>query len=182
MAGAWWARMQTSSSSTSSTNSRGKTKGKRQRRRSNRSGPGKRPGRSLAQGCESQPDFLVNIILLIRRDVKRNLEPPLTFLWKSAGAAQGLDAWERAPHRTLTPKKVELEQSKHDGSWVSCCDCAIFPAGAGGLRQPEARFALAGHKESQNGRPTGLDLVVLGQEVVRFAATDLSSLCWPRRA
>src|SRR6266446_4609013 len=106
-----WARMHTSSSSTSTTNSRGKTKGRRQRR-SKRAGPGKRPGRSHAQGCKSQLEFIVNIILLIRRDVKRNLRPCSTFLWKNLlGPPRG-----DKPYGTV--------------SWW--CEGVILPAGAGG--------------------------------------------------
>lgn len=39
------------------------------------------PGRDL-EAVRIQPDFLVNIILLIGRIVKRNLRLPAVFLWK----------------------------------------------------------------------------------------------------
>jgi hypothetical protein len=70
-----------------------------------------RPGRGL-EGAWIQPDFLVNIILLIGRIVNRNLRLPDVFLWKSTWSSYGLGALL----------------------------VGVLPAGAGGVRQPVAEL------------------------------------------
>jgi hypothetical protein len=84
---------------------------------------GKEPcERSLAQAV-SQPDFVVNIILLIRRDVKRNPLTSLTLLWKN------LPGGECA---TALPKGSG--QQKRSLWWI--IQSLVFRL-ARGVRQPE---------------------------------------------
>src|SRR6266481_2685660 len=82
MGGVLWAQIPVCSSNTSNTNSRNNRQGKPPTRssRRGRSWGLASPGLKLAF---TQADFLVNIILLIGRIVKRNLRPLRGFLWKS---------------------------------------------------------------------------------------------------
>src|SRR6266850_4326644 len=100
MGGASWAPIRICSSSTSTTNSPNKNRGKR-RTRSRREGErergreGERERGSWAlgrspEGARTQADFVVNIIQLIGRIVKRNLRLLAAFLWNSGCTLQGL--------------------------------------------------------------------------------------------
>src|SRR6266702_9009380 len=104
MGGAWSAPMLICSSNTSTTNSPNKKQRNPQTRSRREGGAPKAPGGGLKQRI-SQPDFVVNIILLIGRIVKRNLGLHAIFLWKSGWSS----------HRAAGPSE-----------W------GVLPAGAGG--------------------------------------------------
>src|SRR6267142_393416 len=121
MGGASWAPIRICSSSTSTTNSPNKNPGKRPTR-SRREGErergreGERERGSWAlgrspEGARTQADFVVNIIQLIGRIVKRNLRLLAAFLWNSGCTLQGL---------------------RPSGG--------VLPAGAGGGLQPEVEL------------------------------------------
>src|SRR6266850_4586271 len=88
MGGASWAPIRICSSSTSTTNSPNKNPGKPPTR-SRRERGSWALGRSL-EGARTQADFVVNIMLLIGRIVKRNLRLLAAFLWNSGCTLQGL--------------------------------------------------------------------------------------------
>src|SRR6267378_2488280 len=109
MGGASWAPIRICSSSTSTTNSPNKNPGKPPTR-SRRERGSWALGRSL-EGARTQADFVVNIMLLIGRIVKRNLRLLAAFLWNSGCTLQGL---------------------RPSGG--------VLPAGAGGGLQPEVEL------------------------------------------